>query len=64
MEFSSDVTIIGAGLNGLTLSLALERVGLKVTLIDSGDFKKKVIKSNFDLIIFKIQDFFCCLDCS
>ncbi len=35
MEFDTDIAIIGGGLNGTTLALALARAGQRVTLIDA-----------------------------
>ena len=35
MEFDTDIAIIGGGLNGTTLALALAQGGQRVTLIDA-----------------------------
>ena len=40
MEYTSDIVIIGSGLNGLTLSLVLGTTGLKVALVDGNTFAK------------------------
>ncbi|WP_289091404.1 FAD-dependent monooxygenase, partial [uncultured Sulfitobacter sp.] len=34
MDFDTDIAIVGGGLNGPTLALALAQIGLRVTLID------------------------------
>jgi 2-octaprenyl-6-methoxyphenol hydroxylase len=39
MEFDTDIAIIGGGLNGPTLALALAQTGLRVTVIDALDVK-------------------------
>ena len=41
MDYTSEVTIIGAGLNGLTLSTALANSEMKVIIIDSKVLKKE-----------------------
>tara|TARA_R110002049_G_scaffold44333_5_gene130008 strand:+ start:60863 stop:62089 length:1227 start_codon:yes stop_codon:yes gene_type:complete len=41
MDFDSDIAIIGGGLNGPTLALALAKVGLRVTLIDTLEVKTR-----------------------
>lgn len=38
---SSDVLIIGAGINGLLSALALARAGISVTVVDQGDFARE-----------------------
>ena len=48
MDYTSDITIVGAGLNGLTLSLALESSELKVIIVDSNTKRKeKLTKEKF-----------------
>ena len=39
MEFDTDIVIVGGGLNGPALALALAHTGLRVTLIDALDVK-------------------------
>jgi 2-octaprenyl-6-methoxyphenol hydroxylase len=49
MDYTSDVAIVGAGLNGLTLSIALENSKLKVIIIDSKALQKdRFLKEKFN----------------
>jgi len=41
MEFDTDIAIVGGGLNGPALALALAKAGLHVTLIDALDLKTR-----------------------
>ena len=41
MEFDTDIAIIGGGLNGPTLALALAKAGLRVTVIDTLEIKTR-----------------------
>ncbi len=41
MEFDTDIAIIGGGLNGPTLALALAKAGLRVTVIDALEIKTR-----------------------
>lgn len=41
MRFDTDIAIVGGGLNGPALALALAQIGLKVTVIDALDLKRR-----------------------
>ncbi len=47
MDFDTDIAIIGGGLNGSTLALALAQAGQKVTLIDALPVKPRM-EADFD----------------
>ena len=41
MKYDTDIAIVGGGLNGAMMSLALAEAGFAVTLIDSQTVKSK-----------------------
>ena len=41
MRFDHDIAIVGGGLNGTVLALALEKIGLDVCLIDANPVKTR-----------------------